>query len=97
MVEAMACGVPVIAANTSCLPEVSGGVLRYFDPYSVQALAACLEEALTLSDLRAELVGRGKERARQFSWELCAEETLAVVQHVARALPARARAAGVAL
>ena len=36
MVEAMACGIPTIAANSSCLPEISGGVLRYFDPYSVR-------------------------------------------------------------
>jgi glycosyltransferase involved in cell wall biosynthesis len=97
MVEAMACGVPTIAANVSCLPEISGGVLRYFDPYSVEALAACMEEALQSSGLRAELTGRGKERARIFSWELCAQETMDVLDQVARTVKVRARAAGVAL
>jgi glycosyltransferase involved in cell wall biosynthesis len=97
MVEAMACGVPTIAAIGSCLPEVSGGVLRYFDPYSVEEMAASMEEVLRSSDLRAELIGRGKQRARQFSWELCAQQTLDVVAQVARTVNVKARAARVAL
>jgi glycosyltransferase involved in cell wall biosynthesis len=96
MIEAMAC-VPTIAANSSCLPEISGGVLRYFDPYSVGEMAACMEEVLQSSDLRAELAGHGKERAQQFSWELCAQQTLDVVEQVARTVKVRARAARVAL
>jgi glycosyltransferase involved in cell wall biosynthesis len=97
MVEAMACGVPTIAANNSCLPEVSGGTLRYFDPYSVEDIAVCIEEALQSSDLQAELSGRGQERARKFSWDLCAEETLGVLEQVARGREVYSRAAGVAL
>lgn len=97
MVEAMACGVPTIAANSSCLPEISGGVLRYFDPYSVEAMAACMEEVLRSIDLRAELAGRGKERARIFSWEQCAQQTLDVLEQVAHTVRVRARAARVAL
>ena len=42
MVEAMACGVPTIAANSSCLPEISGGVLRYFNPTSVEQMSDCM-------------------------------------------------------
>ena len=97
MVEAMACGVPAIAANSSCLPEISGGVLRYFDPYSVEAMAACMDEVLRSSDLRSELAGRGKERAQAFSWELCAHQTLDVLEQVAGSVKAKARAARVAL
>jgi glycosyltransferase involved in cell wall biosynthesis len=97
MVEAMACGVPTIAANSSCLPEISGGVLRYFDPRSVEEMAECMEEVLQSSDLRAELAGRGKERAGQFSWELCAQQTLDVLEQVARTFRVTARAARVAL
>jgi len=97
MIEAMACGVPTIVSRGSCLPEVSGGALRYFDPYSVEAIANCMEEALQSQDLRGELAEHGKERAQQFSWHLCAEETLAVVEQVALAVRGRARAAGVAL
>jgi glycosyltransferase involved in cell wall biosynthesis len=97
MVEAMACGVPTIAAIGSCLPEISGGVLRYFDPYSVEEMAASMEEVLRSSDLRAELTGRGKQRARQFSWELCAQQALDVVAQVARTVNVKARAARIAL
>jgi glycosyltransferase involved in cell wall biosynthesis len=97
MVEAMACGVPTIAANSSCLPEISGNALRYFDPYSIDELATCMEEALQSKDLRAELTERGKERARQFSWKLCAQETLALLEQVARASHGRVQTAGVAL
>ena len=97
MVEAMACGIPTIAANNSCLPEISGNTLRYFDPYSVEAIAACIQEALQSQDLRSELSSRGKERAQKFSWELCAEETLTVLQQVVHAAPSKARTAGAAL
>jgi glycosyltransferase involved in cell wall biosynthesis len=97
MVEAMGCGVPTIAANTSCLPEISGSVLRYFNPNSVEDMAACMETVLLSHDLQAELAGRGRQRAQKFSWDLCAEETLGVVEQVARKREVHSRAAGVAL
>jgi glycosyltransferase involved in cell wall biosynthesis len=76
MVEAMACGTPTIAALTSCLPEVSGGVLRYFDPHSVEEMADCMRQALEDTELRKELGRRGRERAVGFDWERCARETI---------------------
>lgn len=85
MVEAMASGVPTIAAKTSCLPEVSGGVLRYFDPESVEEMAACMEEALMDEGLRRSLVQHGTTRAAIFDWRRCAQETLDVLEKVARA------------
>ncbi|HSK45741.1 MAG TPA: glycosyltransferase family 1 protein [Candidatus Binatia bacterium] len=97
MVEAMACGIPAIASNTSCLPEISGGVLRYFNPGSVEDMAACMEEVLLSRDLQVELAQRGRERAQTFSWALCAEETLGVLEQVARRREVHSRAAGVAL
>jgi glycosyltransferase involved in cell wall biosynthesis len=97
MVEAMACGLPTITANSSCLPEISGGVLRYFDPCSIEDIAACMEEVLLSHDLQAELARRGRERAQKFSWDLCAEETLGVLEQVARRREVHSRAAGVAL
>jgi glycosyltransferase involved in cell wall biosynthesis len=80
MVESMACGTPTIAARSSCLPEVSGEVLRYFDPNSIEDMAACMEEALEDHDLRSELSRKGKERAATFRWEQCARETLNVLK-----------------
>ncbi len=80
MVEAMACAVPAIVANASCLPEVSGGVLKYFDPTSVKEMAACMEQVLESGDTRKGLAQRGRERAACFSWRRCAEETLDVLR-----------------
>lgn len=79
MVEAMACGVPTVVANSSCLPEVSGGVLRYFDPLSEEDMAATIENVLEHSDLRKELAIQGSRRASEFSWRRCAQETVKVL------------------
>lgn len=79
MVEAMACTTPVIASNTSCLKEVSGGVLKYFDPHSIEDMATSIEQVLEDEKLRKELKQEGKKRAAFFNWHRCAEETLAVL------------------
>jgi glycosyltransferase involved in cell wall biosynthesis len=97
MVEAMACGIPTVASNNSCLPEISDGVLRYFNPYSVEDIATCMETVLLSRDLQAELAENGRERAQKFSWDVCAQQTLAVVEQVARRCQVHSRAAGVAL
>lgn len=83
MIESMACGTPTIAANSSCLPEVSGGVLRYFDPCSEEEMSACIEAALESQELRRDLSDKGRHRAAQFEWRRCAEQTLAVLAQVA--------------
>jgi glycosyltransferase involved in cell wall biosynthesis len=83
MVEAMACGAPTVVAATSCLPEVSGEVLRYFDPLSVEAMACCLEEVLENSALQKDLASKGLARARELSWRRCAEETLELLLEAA--------------
>lgn len=80
MIEAMACGAPTVAANASCLPEVSGGVLKYFDPQSVDDMAACMQQTLESNDTKKWLAARGKERAANFSWQRCAEQTLDVLR-----------------
>jgi glycosyltransferase involved in cell wall biosynthesis len=82
MVEAMACGVPTVTSKTSCLPEISGNVLAYFDPLSVEEIAACIESALLDSQLNQRLRADGIKRARQFTWERCARETLDVLLRV---------------
>jgi glycosyltransferase involved in cell wall biosynthesis len=79
MVEAMACGVPTIASNTSCLPEISANALAYFDPLSVEDIAACMQAALRDSELRVRLRQKGIDRAREFTWERCARQTLNVL------------------
>lgn len=97
MVEAMACGVPAIVANSSCLPEVSGGVLRYFNPESVDEMAGCVEQVLASGSVLEELASQGVKRARQFSWRTCAENTLAVLVRLAEDRKAARRAQGQAM
>jgi glycosyltransferase involved in cell wall biosynthesis len=75
MVEAMACGVPTITANSSCLPEISDGVLRYFDPRSIEDMTVRICELLEDESLRNELSTAGAKRASDFSWARCARET----------------------
>jgi alpha-1,3-rhamnosyl/mannosyltransferase len=75
--EAMACGTPVVCANTSSLPEVVGDAALLFDPLDVPAMAATIAQALSDASLRAALRARGLTRARLFSWERTARETLA--------------------
>jgi glycosyltransferase involved in cell wall biosynthesis len=79
LLEAMACGIPTIAANATSLPEVSGGVLRYFDPLSEEDMTATLEDVLDHKELQIQLATVGLNRAAAFSWRRCAQETLAVL------------------
>ena len=78
VLEAMACGTPVVASNAASLPEVVGDAGLLADPHSSEALAKTIASVLEDSELAAELSRRGLERARQFTWERTARGTLAV-------------------
>jgi glycosyltransferase involved in cell wall biosynthesis len=80
--EAMACGTPVIVSNVSSLPEVVGDAALLIDPENAEELAVALHRVLTDDALHASLREKGLIRARRFSWERAAEETLAVYRDV---------------
>jgi len=80
--EAMACGTPVIASNQGSLPEVVGDAALLVEPNDVEQIAAAAERLLTDARLRADLRKKGLKRARTFTWERTARETLAVYQQV---------------
>jgi glycosyltransferase involved in cell wall biosynthesis len=80
--EAMACGVPVVASNASSIPEVVGDAALLFDPYNVEEMTALICEVLTDEELRDDLVKRGFEHMKHFSWEKAAQETLAVYNEI---------------
>jgi glycosyltransferase involved in cell wall biosynthesis len=80
--EAMACGTPAITSNTSSLPEVVGDAGIMVDPPDVDGLADAMYEVLTKEGLRANMIKKGLERAKTFSWEKCARETLEVYEEV---------------
>ncbi|HJP97615.1 MAG TPA: glycosyltransferase family 1 protein [Rhodanobacteraceae bacterium] len=74
--EAMACGAPVIASNTSSLPEVLGWPDATFDPHSDDAIARTLYAGLTDAAFRSELIQRGTNRSKLFTWERSARRAL---------------------
>lgn len=69
VLEAMACGTPVICSQASSLPEVGGDAVVYFDPENPEELADAMERVLGSRELQQELRARGLERSKQFSWE----------------------------
>ncbi len=78
--EAMACGTPVITANTSSLPEVVGEAGLTVDPLDVEGLAETMRRVLDDGALRQEMRERGLQRAKGFSWMKTAQETVQVYQ-----------------
>lgn len=78
ILEAMACGTPVIASDRSSLPEVTGDAGLQVDPLDVAALTAAMERVLTDSDLRSSLVARGRIQAARFTWPAAALQLLGV-------------------
>lgn len=84
IVEAMACGTPVICSNTSSLPELGGNAAKYFDPQDTQNMTDVIASVLEDADLRAEMRQRGLAQAARFSWQRTAAETLAVYERLIR-------------
>jgi alpha-1,3-rhamnosyl/mannosyltransferase len=78
VLEAMACGAPVVCSNRSSLPEVAGDAALLCDPHNIESLARTIEQVLTDRDLRLTLAQRSLNRAAQFSWEQTARSTLNV-------------------
>jgi glycosyltransferase involved in cell wall biosynthesis len=79
VLEAMACGVPVVCSNVSSLPEVAGEAALLIDPHDEAALTEAMRRGLTDEALRAEMVTQGLERAATFTWERAARQLLHVL------------------
>lgn len=86
VLEAMACGTPVICSNTSSLPEVAGDAALLVDPLDSHELAGAIHRIATDPGLRRLLVARGFEQVARFSWHRCARETLRVLEEAGREL-----------
>ncbi len=83
VLEAMACGAPVICSAVSSLPETAGDAALLVDPTDVDALAAALARVLVEPSLAADLRARGFAQAARFTWERTAAETLSMYRQVA--------------
>jgi glycosyltransferase involved in cell wall biosynthesis len=80
--EAMACGAPVVTSNVSSLPEVAGGAALLVDPHDTDAIAGAIVRAVTDDALRAELIKKGQQRARTFSWTESVKKIHAIYMQV---------------
>ena len=78
----MACACPVITSNNSSLPEVVGGAGIMLNSYDTNRLAQAMVQVLTDSKLRDNMIRKGLEQAKNFSWEKAAKQTLEVYNKV---------------
>lgn len=86
VLEAMRCGIPVVCANTSSLPELVEDAALLVDPLNVDAMALAIQRVVVDEALRQDLINKGYHQAAQFTWQHTAERTLAVLEE-ALALP----------
>ena len=82
LVEAMARGVPVVAARATALPETGGDAAEYFDPLDVEDMAAAIARVVGDRARHAELAARGRARAGRLSWAASAALTVAVYEEL---------------
>ena len=80
--EAMTCGTPVIVSNTSAIPEVVGDAAMMVDPHDIDGLTVALWRVIVEKELREDLICKGLKRAKIFSWEKAARQTLEVYHKV---------------
>jgi glycosyltransferase involved in cell wall biosynthesis len=86
VLEAMACGTPVVCSDVSSLPEVAGDAALYVDPQDAGGMAQALHQIVVDADLRRTLVGRGFQQVQRFSWRRCAQETWQVLEDALHAV-----------
>ncbi|MFP4486779.1 MAG: glycosyltransferase family 4 protein [Campylobacterales bacterium] len=80
VLEAMACGTPVVCSNETSLPEVGGDAVVYCNPYSIEDIKQKIEMVINDEKLQKDMIQKGLERAKEFSWEKCADEHMRVFE-----------------
>lgn len=84
MLEAMACGVPVITSNTSSMPEVAGDAALIIDPFKPQEITAAMIRIVADKELKTDLVTKGLVQAAKFSWKAMAEHVLEIYHEIGK-------------
>lgn len=84
ILDSFACGLPVITSNLSAMPEIGGKAALYVNPENVEDIKEKLDLLMNDKQLREDLIKKGFERVKQFSWEKAAKETVAVYRRLIR-------------
>ncbi len=82
ILEAFACKCPVLLSDTSCFPEIARDAGLYFSPFNLDSLIHSMEQILQDDLLKDLLIRKGREREKQFSWNITAKQTLEVYESV---------------
>ncbi len=82
ILEAMACDCPVITSNTTSMPEVGGDAVLYVDPFSKESILKQILLLIQDPSLRNELIQKGREQVKKFTWEKTAQETIGVYEKI---------------
>lgn len=82
VIEAMACGTPVITSNVTSMPEVAGGAAILINPYNIEDMANAMKIVATDKEKREELIKKGIERVKFFTWEKCIADYIALFKKV---------------
>jgi len=80
--EAMACSLPVVSSNASCLPEILGNAALYFNPKDIDDIVDKIEKVLYYQDIRTRLISVGYQRIKKYNWQNTTKETLRVYKNV---------------
>ena len=83
LTEAMACGTPILTSNVNGLKEIAGDAALLIDPSDTEQIVSNMARILSDAKLRESLRRKGLERSSLFSWDLCAKNTLALLERVA--------------
>ncbi len=79
VLEAQAAGVPVVASNVSSLPEILGDSALLINPYKVEEIAEAIYMVIKHPKVKRDLIRKGQENVKKFSWKKCAKETLKIL------------------
>jgi len=82
ILEAFSCGCPVIASNTSSLPEVAGDAAIYFDPTDKLSVSSSIQKVIYDSNLRNQLIYKGYQRVKEFTWGKTVEKTKKIYENI---------------